>query len=209
MFQFHGPGRENWPKIDTTPLAIISIHLEGIVDSTSLVTYHHLAPWLQGNLVLVDLVFNFDDPQNNFQSQLDSMLQEFEEGNYKEYIHFYLFFLELNISIRWTRFLVVISTHSDPRTGDLHIAPGNTGSVPVDEVSFLSFFVIILNFWTLFQLFQVIFPERFHKILQRDKKNILNLLACGALSSRPKSREDVKNIASKYVFFTSDIKAKS
>ena len=146
MFQFRGPGRENWPKIDTTPLAIISIHLEGIVDSTSLVTYHHLAPWLQGNLVLVDLVFNFDDPQNNFQSQLDSMLQEFEEGNYKEYIHFYLFFLELNISIRWTRFLVVISTHSDPCTGDLHIALGNTGSVPVDEVSFLSFFVIILNF---------------------------------------------------------------
>lgn len=116
------------------------------MDSASLITYHHLAPWLQGNLVLVDLMFNFDDPQNAFESQLDTMLQDFEEGEYKEYVNFYFFFLALNISIRWTRFLVVISTHSDPRTGDLHIAPGNTGSVPVDEVSFLTFYVIILNF---------------------------------------------------------------
>ena len=108
--------------------------------------YYHLMPWLQGNLVLVDLMFNFDDTQNNFESQLDIMLQDFEEGDYKEYINLILFFLALNISIRWTRFLVVISTHSDPRTGDLHIAPGNTASAPPDEVSFLTFFVIILNF---------------------------------------------------------------
>jgi hypothetical protein len=110
-----------------------------MMDSTSHVTYHHLAPWLQGNLVLVDLMFNFDDPQNDFESQLDTMLQDFEKGNYKEYINFYLVFLTLNISISWTRFLVVISTHSDPRTGDLHIAPGNTRSVPPAEVSFLTF----------------------------------------------------------------------
>jgi len=51
-----------------------------MMDSSSLVTYHHLAPWLQGNLVLVDLMFNFDDPQNDFESQLDTMLQDFEEG---------------------------------------------------------------------------------------------------------------------------------
>ena len=121
-------------------------HLQGMVDSASLITYNHLAPWLQGNLVLVDLMFNFDDSQNNFETQLDNMLQDFEEGDYKEYVNFYLFFLVLSISITWTRFLVVISTHSDPCTGDLHIAPGNTGSVPVDEVSLITFFVIILNF---------------------------------------------------------------
>ena len=111
-----------------------------MVDSTSLVTYHHLAPWLQGNLVLVDLMFNFDDPENDFESQLDTMLQDFEEGDYKEYVNFYLIFLALNISISWTQFLVVISMHSDPCTGDLHIAPGNTGSVPPHDVSFLTFF---------------------------------------------------------------------
>ena len=73
--------------------------------------------------------------KNKFESQLDTMLQDFEEGEYKEYVNFYLVFLALNISIRWTWFLVVISTHSDPHTGDLHIATGNTGSVPVDDVS--------------------------------------------------------------------------
>ena len=139
MFKSCGAGREYWPRIDTTPLAIISIHLQGMVDSASLITYHHLAPWLQGNLVLVNLVFNFDDLQNDFESQLDTMLQDFEEGDYKEYVNFYLIFLALNISIRWTQFLVVITTHSDPRTGDLHIAPGNTGSVPANEVSLLTF----------------------------------------------------------------------
>ena len=92
-------------------------------------------------------MFNFDDPQNNFEFQLDTMLQNFEDGDYKEYVNFYLFFLALNISIRWTQFLVVISTptHSDPCTGDLHIALGNTGSVPVDNISFFHF-VIILKF---------------------------------------------------------------
>ena len=144
MFKSRGPGRENWPRIDATPLAIISIHLQGMVDSTSLITYHHLAPWLQGNLVLVDLMFNFDDPQNDFESQLDTMLQDFEEGDYKEYVNSYLIFLALNISIRWTRFLVVITTHSDPCTGDLHIAPGNTGSAPAHEVSLLTFFFVII-----------------------------------------------------------------
>jgi len=58
---------------------------------------------------------------------------------------------------------------------------------------------------------EIIFPERFQNILKKNKKNknILNLLACGALSSRPQSKEDLKKIASEYVFLTSDIKARS
>lgn len=111
-----------------------------MVDSTSLITYHHLASWLQGNLVLVDLMFNFDDPNNDFESQLDTMLQNFENGLFKEYIGFNFTYITLNILFRWTRFLVVITSHSDPNTGDLHIAPNNTGSVPIDEVSFFSSF---------------------------------------------------------------------
>ena len=156
-------------------------------------------------------MFNFDDPENDFESKLDIMLQSFEEGDYKAYVNFNLDFLTLNISIRWTQFLVVISTHSDLHTGDLHVAPENTGSVPPDDVSFLTFFVINLKFWTIFQLLQVIFPERFDNLLKRGKKNknILNLLACGALSSCLQSKEDLKKIASKYVFLPSDIKAKS
>ncbi|KIK03069.1 hypothetical protein K443DRAFT_131586 [Laccaria amethystina LaAM-08-1] len=167
-FQSCGAGRENWPKIDTSPLAIISIHLQGMTDSPSILTYHHLAPWLHGNLVLIDLMFNFDDPKNNFNSQMECMLHEFEEGQFKD----------------WSRFLVIITTHSDPDTGFLHIAPGNTGSVPANE------------------LFAFIFQERFRNILQRQEKNknILNLLSCGALSSLPSSRDAVKDLASEKLF---------
>ena len=49
-------------------------------------TYHHLAEWLQGNLVMVDLTFNFDDTNNQFESQLDIMLDAFETGKFKEYV---------------------------------------------------------------------------------------------------------------------------
>lgn len=161
-----GAGRENLPKVITTPLAIIAIHLQGMTDRGSVIVYHHLAEWLQGNLVLVDLTFNFDDPNNQFESNLDTMLESFETGDFKE----------------WTRFLVVITTHSDPETGYLHIAPGHTASAPVDE------------------LFNFMFPERFHNILKRSPTNILSLLSCGALSNQPESREMIKQISSTNLF---------
>ena len=90
--------------------------------------------------MLVDLTFNFDDPKNDFESKLDDMLDRFDSGDLKEYVNSSSIFLILKFSFSWTRFLVVITTHSDPRTGDLHIAPNNTGSVPVNEVSFLFLF---------------------------------------------------------------------
>jgi len=86
--------------------------------------------------VLVDLTFNFDDPKNDFESKLDDMLDQFDSGDLKEYVNSSSIFLILKFSFSWTQFLVVITTHSDPRTGDLHIAPDNTGSVPVNEVSY-------------------------------------------------------------------------
>ena len=69
----------------TTPLAIISIHLEGMDDTPSLNTYYHLHPWLQGNLVHIDMDFNFNNiPHNDFASQLGSMLDAFETGGLQE-----------------------------------------------------------------------------------------------------------------------------
>ena len=114
-----------------------------MIDSPSFITYHHLSPWLHGNLVLVDLTFNFDDPKNHFESKLNDMLDRFDGGDLKEYTNFNLIFLRLKFLFRWSRFLVVITTHSDPRTGDLHIAPNNTGSVLVNEVSYLFLFLYL------------------------------------------------------------------
>ena len=104
----------------------------------------------------------------------------------------------LTILISWTHFLVVITTHAEPQTGFLHTAPGNTGSVSVEEVSFNSFSIhwIILIYQFLFQLFNFIFLPRFHDILKRSPTNILMLLACGALSAQPASRKMIKEISS-------------
>jgi hypothetical protein len=77
--------REHWTKILTTLLAIISIHLEGMDDTPSLNMYHHLKPWLQGNLVHIDMDFNFSEvPHNDFEFRLGLMLDTFETGDLQE-----------------------------------------------------------------------------------------------------------------------------
>lgn len=77
--------REVWPKILTTPLAIISIHLEGMVDTPSFLLYQHLHPWLQGNLVHVNIDFNLTEvPHNDFAIRFDAMLESFESGQFQE-----------------------------------------------------------------------------------------------------------------------------
>ena len=56
-------------------------------DTPSLNTYYHLHPWLQGNLIHIDMDFNFDDVPHNlndFVSQLGLMLDAFETGDLKE-----------------------------------------------------------------------------------------------------------------------------
>lgn len=54
-------------------------------DTPSLITYCHLHPWLQGNVVHIDMDFNFDDvPHNDFESRLDLMLNAFETGHLQE-----------------------------------------------------------------------------------------------------------------------------
>ena len=63
-----------------------------MIDSPSVITYHHLSPWLHGNLVLVDLSFNFDNPKNDFGSKLDDMINRFDDGDLKEYVSLSLIF---------------------------------------------------------------------------------------------------------------------
>jgi len=109
-------------------------------DTPSLLMYYHLQPWLQGNLAHIRMDFNFDDvPHNDFGSRLGLMLDAFETGKLQEYVNFILIFPIMRISFRCTQFFVVITTHSDPTTGYLHLGPNNVGSVPVEEVAFCNF----------------------------------------------------------------------
>lgn len=85
LFRQVSSTRQHCPKILTTPLAIVSIHLAGMKDTPSVLTFHHLQPWLRGNLIHVELDFNFKNGVKGFQSRLDSMLDRFENGDLREY----------------------------------------------------------------------------------------------------------------------------
>jgi len=62
-----------------------------MTDTPSLLAYHHLHPWLQGNLVHINMDFNFNGVSyNDFESRLDSMLNEFETGKFQEYVNYSL-----------------------------------------------------------------------------------------------------------------------
>ena len=75
--------REHWPKILVTPLAIISIHLEGMNDTPSYLAYHHLQPWLLGNVVHVDLDFNMvDEAYHDWVIRFNRLLDSFETGEF-------------------------------------------------------------------------------------------------------------------------------
>ena len=78
----------SWPKILIIPLVIIFIHLKGMTDIPSLIAYHHLHDWLQGNIVHIDMDFNLDDvPQNDFAYHLSNMLDRLEISDLKSHIN--------------------------------------------------------------------------------------------------------------------------
>lgn len=54
-------------------------------DTPSNLAYHHLQPWLMGNIVHIDLDFNMTEVlHNDWSVRLDQMLESFETGEYKE-----------------------------------------------------------------------------------------------------------------------------
>lgn len=52
-------------------------------DTPSILAYHHLQPWLQGNIVHVSFDFNFERFDNDVKVRLNSMLDRFESGDLK------------------------------------------------------------------------------------------------------------------------------
>lgn len=88
-------------------------------------------------------------------------------------------------TIRFRRFSVFISTHSDPITGDLHIGPNNCGSALITDVRI----ILIYGYYftkpcaILYKLLPVFFPPKFRKLLKESNGSMLNMMACGAVST--------------------------
>jgi len=109
--------------------------------------YYHLHDWLQGNIMHISLDFNFDDvPWNDFETRFNSVLDKFEQVEFQKYVIVSFLILKLIFFLfSWERFMVLITTHSDPTTGFLHIVPNNRGSVPVKEVQYFYLFIYYIS----------------------------------------------------------------
>jgi hypothetical protein len=66
------------------------------------------------------------------------MLESFKSGKFLEefFVNCSMFHSKYSsFFFRWTQFLIIISSHSDPTTGDLYIGLDNVTTIPVIDVS--------------------------------------------------------------------------
>lgn len=136
--------RENFAKVLLEPIAVISIHLRGwpVYETPASVAYESLVSWLKGNVVLIEIDFDFttSTTKKNFTARLNKLLGEFRSGGPLEKCVFSMLSFKCSpthqrLVNRFTRFSIYLSTHSDPFSGDLHIGPTpSCGASPIDEV---------------------------------------------------------------------------
>jgi hypothetical protein len=129
--------RESFQRCVSEPLAIVSIFLQGMQDhGPSRVAYEHVLPYLNGNACHVQLSFDFASPQGqaSFLTRLNTLVDLFETGSLQRCVDNFFRHCSSNNVLRFRRFLVFLTSHSDPDRGDLHTSPSGF-SAPPAEVS--------------------------------------------------------------------------
>jgi hypothetical protein len=133
---------DNWPRCLVRPLTIISARLVGMpyIGSAAAVIHNHLYTYLKGNLVVADFEFQLGSNHGIavLEANLNKIVTELDGGSLQRYC-FYFSLRKFSDagrhSFRKGRFLVVLTNHSSPDTGDLHIVPDSLGAAPLDKVS--------------------------------------------------------------------------
>ncbi|TEB22814.1 hypothetical protein FA13DRAFT_1640702, partial [Coprinellus micaceus] len=149
-------------------VAIISFRLAGMdhMGDTAQGVYEHVHPYLQGNVVLFCMEFDFTKPSKSASvPTFCSMLSPWP------------------CSI--TRFLVFLTSHSDPVTGDIHVQPENRGAS------------------TFLNVLAVLIPKPLQTILRRGgcaSSNILVILACGSAVTAANAKSQVQEFAKQDLF---------
>ena len=107
---------------------------------------------------------------------------------------------------RFRRFCVFITSHSDPTSGDLHIAPKKKYAAPINKVYITTSFKFHVRYrlrdcvWTL-QLWDIFFPPKFCTLLKEGSRtNLLSIMACGAVSTVVHSRNAIQKFANEWAF---------
>jgi hypothetical protein len=81
--------RQTLPTLDSAPVVILSIRLEGIdaQGKPSTAAYVDLYNWLPNNLVLVDMPFNLDGQhKHDFDARMSQLIERLETGDLQRYV---------------------------------------------------------------------------------------------------------------------------
>ncbi|KAJ7105779.1 hypothetical protein C8R43DRAFT_1140753 [Mycena crocata] len=149
--------RSRYPVLDSAPIAIVSLRLKGmpIVGDAGSILRDHLATYHITNLQdLVVIQMEYD---------LANAQAEYEKGIRAHY----------QVLRRVAKIIVLISSHSTPDTGDLHIEGGEKSAAVVEDV------------------LQILVPEALRQIVKEAELSTMVILSCGAVHTLNTSRAAV------------------
>ncbi|KAF6752417.1 hypothetical protein DFP72DRAFT_1070364 [Ephemerocybe angulata] len=163
--------RGNTQKLDSSPLCIIAFRLVGSPDagSAEYVAYQRVYPYFRGNLALVTVWFNLEDDGAQINATVGDLIDTL---NGEDFAHV-------------SRFIITITTHSDPGRGDLHHLPEDQGSLTISN------------------LMEFLLPTELREILERGSEKDRNLcvfFTCGAAVKRLGSFEDLRTLGESGTF---------
>ncbi|KAF6742383.1 hypothetical protein DFP72DRAFT_1179287 [Ephemerocybe angulata] len=163
--------RGSTKMLDSSPLCIIAFRLAGSPDDGSAehVAYHRVYPYFRGNVALITVWFNLEDDGAQIRIAVGDLIDTLTSHDFAQF----------------NRFVVTITTHSDPGRGDLHIIPKNQGSLTVSN------------------LMEFLLPAGLQKILGRGSEKDHNLcvfFTCGAAVKRVSSFEDIRSLEDSGLF---------
>ncbi|KAJ6523799.1 hypothetical protein B0H10DRAFT_1974885 [Mycena sp. CBHHK59/15] len=167
MFQLRG----QWPIIDTTPMAVVSIRLHGtplIGDPANLV-YNYVVPYYSdGSLALFSIEYDLVHKWDLFDAAIDEITEHLEG---------------------YDKVVVYVTTHTDPVTGDIHTTNGGESASAVGEVKWTA--AAVMTWLISKQVLAALLPETLQNVVRKAKISMLFLLACGSLHSQTESRQQV------------------
>ncbi|KAF9521943.1 hypothetical protein CPB83DRAFT_900100 [Crepidotus variabilis] len=136
---------EEW---SSEPMAIISFYLTGMspIGLCSSSAYSTLVGYLEGNVALVNIDFNLHTHLTEWDLKIEELVTQIRSGRLK----------------RYRQFAFILTDHSDPARGDLHIGPNNSGSAELTKV------------------FGRLFPPALTAIVRSRTRAELILASCGS-----------------------------
>ncbi|KAH6911899.1 hypothetical protein BKA70DRAFT_1422613 [Coprinopsis sp. MPI-PUGE-AT-0042] len=162
--------RASLPELNLGKTAVISFVLAGSEDfgDPTKAAFDALNSYLKGNVIFFRITFNFSS-MAAVKRLIGHLMEELKSPAHQDI----------------DRFLVSLTSHSDPSTGDVHTCPNNQTAAPLAEV------------------LSILLPPEMRTILRRGEgpsHNIFVLHSCGAVVRLKRPINDLKVLAADDVF---------